>query len=359
MKRILSLDGGGIRGMFSLEILSRIEALLRERTGRSDLVLADYFHFLGGTSTGAIIAAGLSWGYSVAQLQEFYRLQCAAVFGRKTFFDRPWTTYHADELSRRLQRMFSEDGEGREPALLGSKRLRTLLLMVMRNGSTGAPWPITNNPKAKYNQPELADCNLHIPLWQLLRASSAAPVYFPPEEIDLAARRDIFIDGGISPYNNPSWLMALTATAPAYRIEWATGPDKLLLISVGTARRRVQFAKQQAGKINLWDQSKHVVGALIDSGVLHQDLYCRLMGHCLAGEPIDSEVGAVLGDQASSAWPKLFSYVRYNHEFQPAELEKLPDANQVFQLDNVKMMPFWQETGAAYALANVTNAHLL
>ncbi|MEM6916215.1 MAG: patatin-like phospholipase family protein, partial [Verrucomicrobiota bacterium] len=67
MKRILSLDGGGIRGVFTIAILERIEALLREhyKDSKPGLVLADYFDFIGGTSTGAIIAALLSKGLSV------------------------------------------------------------------------------------------------------------------------------------------------------------------------------------------------------------------------------------------------------------------------------------------------------
>jgi len=67
------------------------------------------------------------------------------------------------------------------PALLDSKRLKTLLLVVMRNHTTGSAWPVTNNPLARYNDPTLPDCNLKIPLWKLVRASAAAPVYFDPK----------------------------------------------------------------------------------------------------------------------------------------------------------------------------------
>ena len=61
-KKILALDGGGIRGILTVEILASIEELLRDQLGRGkDFVLADYFDFFAGTSTGAIIAACLSW----------------------------------------------------------------------------------------------------------------------------------------------------------------------------------------------------------------------------------------------------------------------------------------------------------
>ena len=56
-KRILALDGGGIRGILTVQFLKRIEKLVRDRTGDNSAVLADYFDLIGGTSTGAIIAS--------------------------------------------------------------------------------------------------------------------------------------------------------------------------------------------------------------------------------------------------------------------------------------------------------------
>src|ERR1700741_4658887 len=82
MKRILSLDGGGIRGVFSLEILLRIETLLREHLNSPKLVLADHFDFFAGTSTGAIIAACLSWGMTVDRIRNFYLQNGAEMFDR-------------------------------------------------------------------------------------------------------------------------------------------------------------------------------------------------------------------------------------------------------------------------------------
>src|SRR5580658_1692916 len=58
-KRILALDGGGVRGIISLAYLERLETILRDRFG-PDTVLADYFDLIGGASTGAIIATGLA-----------------------------------------------------------------------------------------------------------------------------------------------------------------------------------------------------------------------------------------------------------------------------------------------------------
>src|SRR4030095_15878482 len=119
------------------------------------------------------------------------------------------------------------------PGFLGSNRLK-LLLILMRNASTGSTWPVSNNPAAKYNDRSLPDCNLSIPLWQILRASTAAPTYFAPEEIRLAGPQHMFVDGGITPFNNPALIAVLMATLPDYKLNWPTGRDALHVVSVGT-----------------------------------------------------------------------------------------------------------------------------
>ena len=78
MKKVLVLDGGGIRGVFTLEILLKMEELLREHYRKQDpekaenFVLRDHFDFFAGTSTGAIIATGLCWGMKVEQILKMY-----------------------------------------------------------------------------------------------------------------------------------------------------------------------------------------------------------------------------------------------------------------------------------------------
>ena len=79
-KRMLSLDGGGIRGVLTLEYLEVIEAMLRKRYNDESLLLCDYFDLIGGTSTGSIIAAGLAFGLTVAQLKALYRNIGLSVF---------------------------------------------------------------------------------------------------------------------------------------------------------------------------------------------------------------------------------------------------------------------------------------
>ena len=91
-KRILALDGGGIRGILTLGYLKHIQTLLRKRHVNEKLVLSDYYDLIGGTSTGAIIATCLVLGYDVDRIIELYRnridySQCMTSLPRWTEMD--------------------------------------------------------------------------------------------------------------------------------------------------------------------------------------------------------------------------------------------------------------------------------
>ena len=148
-KRLLSLDGGGIRGLISLEVLAAIESMLQRRLKRGDdFVLADYFDYIAGTSTGGIIATCLAWGMRIAQVREFYQTNGQTMFDKASILKRFHYKYDDEALAQRLREVFSENGA---PSTLGSTRLQTLLMLVMRNSSTDSPWPLCNYPAAKYN----------------------------------------------------------------------------------------------------------------------------------------------------------------------------------------------------------------
>lgn len=354
MKRLLALDGGGIRGVFSLEILARIEAHLRKLRGQPDLVLADYFDYMAGTSTGAIIATCLSWGMSVAQVQELYITRAIEIFSPAPLYRRFWNKFGAEAITRMFKMIFSEDGEGKVPALLSTKKLRTLLTLVMRNHTTGSPWPVSNNPAAKFNDPARLNCNLHLPVWQLVRASTAAPVYFPPETIELGGIRHVFVDGGITPYNNPALLLFSMATLPCYNLNWPTGVDNMLLVSVGTGRVRTGAGSMRGNQMNLLFHALSIPLALMDSINLQQDVICRTIGHCKEGAPIDSEIGDLRGGSADDVARKQFSYVRYDHRFTPDEMNLARHTSRSgITLDNLVLIPFLRELGARYAEAHV------
>src|SRR5438046_10664270 len=195
-----------IRGIISIEILAGIESELRKSSENPKLVLADYFDYVAGASTGAIMAILIALGYSVDQPRDFYLRSGAEMFHKARLWERFRTKFEDDKLSKILGDVIGED------TTLGSEKLRTLLMMVMRNATTDSPWPLSNNPKARYNDVGRADCNLKLPLWQLVRASTAAPTYFPPEVVRVG-RDFIFVDGAVTIYNNLASQLVLMATS--------------------------------------------------------------------------------------------------------------------------------------------------
>jgi hypothetical protein len=354
MKRLLALDGGGIRGIFALEVLAEIEARLREKTRNPQLLLADHFHYMAGTSTGAIIAACLSWGMTVAEVQDLYIQKAIQMFHVAPLYRRFWNKFEAEGITQMFKVLFSEDGDGKTPALLGTEKLRTLLTLVMRNHSTGSPWPVSNNPAAKFNDPSSPECNLKLPLWQLVRASTAAPVYFPPETIEIGSRRHVFVDGGITPYNNPALLLFFMATLPCYKVEWETGVDKMMLVSIGTGRIPSGMGSLRADQMNMLYHAQTIPIALMDSISLQQDMICRTIGYCKQGEQIDSEIGNLRDVPTSEIAQRKFTYFRYDHVYQPAEIESARKYGKGgLTLDNVSLIPLLREVGREYAEAQV------
>jgi hypothetical protein len=364
MKRILTLDGGGIRGIFTLGVLRRVEEIFRAARERPDLVLRDEFDFFAGTSTGAIIAAALAWGMSVSEIEQLYISK-----GRRMFAPAPWhqrwrSKYRRREIASVLQQHFCEDDGAQTPALLGTGRLRhrgslKQLLIVMRNATTGSPWPVCNNPAAMYNHPDHPDCNLRIPIWRLLRASTAAPTYFLPEEIRIGGKTHLFIDGGITPFNNPSLLAVLMATLPVYKLNWDTGVDKLFVLSVGTGIQLPRMAQQGASQVTWLDSAGYVPRALMASLSHQQDALCRVLGECRFGARLDSEVGDLHDSGLLTAGEKKFAYVRYNRVFDDSDVPALASGKRApFTLDNLDLIPFLQDAGQKYAEKNVNAADL-
>ena len=354
MKRLLALDGGGIRGIFALEVLAEIETRLREKTGNPQLLLADHFHYIAGTSTGAIIATCLSWGMTVAQVQDLYIKKALEMFHVAPIYRRFWNKFEAEGITRMFKGLFSEDGEGKTPALLGTKKLRTMLTLVMRNHSTGSPWPVSNNPAAKFNDPDSLECNLKLPVWQLVRASTAAPVYFPPETIDIGKKRHVFVDGGITPYNNPALLLFYMATLPPYKVEWETGIDKMMLVSIGTGRIPSGIGSRRGDQMNMLYHAQTIPIALMDSISLQQDMICRTIGYCKEGEQIDSEIGTLRDIPPNEIAQRKFTYLRYDHVYQPDEIESARNyGTGGLTLDNVSLVPLLRDVGRRYAESHV------
>ena len=105
-KKLLAIDGGGIRGVLALGPLQKIEDILKAQSGRADFRLADYFDYISGTSTGAIIATGLSIGMSVDEILTFYRDAGAQMFVKANLLQRLRYKFEDEPLAEKLREVF-------------------------------------------------------------------------------------------------------------------------------------------------------------------------------------------------------------------------------------------------------------
>lgn len=359
-KKILTLDGGGIRGMMTVEVLAGIEKILRDSLKNDKLVLADWFDFFAGTSTGAIIATCLSLGMSTDEIRQFYIGSGEDMFDKSFILWRYRALYDDKKLACKLKEVFGEE------TTLGCEKLKTLLMMVMRNASTDSPWPLSNNPYAKYNRPERridpGDCNLDIPLWQLVRASTAAPVFFPPEQVMVGKHKFVFVDGGITTYNNPSFQAFLMATAEPYNLNWSVGEKQILVVSVGTGTSPQTNNYLKSEELNIFTNLPSLPSALMYAALNEQDFLCRTFGNCLAGDMLDREVGDMIGKRGP-VQPKLFTYLRYNAELTREGLDALGlrdiEPKDVQKLDSTDHIGELQRVGQAVVAKKVRREHFV
>jgi hypothetical protein len=345
-RKLLALDGGGIRGILTLQVLIRMEEILRKESGQGDSFrLCNFFDYVGGTSTGAIIAAGLARGMSAQELSDFYMKTGPAMFDKSFILFRLRHLYESQPLAEELKKTYGEKTN------LFPESLKCLLLVVTRNVSTDSPWPISSNPFARYNHPSRPDCNLCIPLWQLVRASTAAPVYFAPEVLQWdkndPSKTFVFEDGGLTPYNNPAFLIARMATAKCYNLNWKKSEDELLVMSIGTGSAPREDAEVYSSGKTAFTNVANFPAALMFGAQVDQDINCRMVGRCVHGAPIDRELGDLIPrDNAgnpvslSENLGRDFLYARYNAELSARWLSAHGlgevDAAKVAKLDSVE-----------------------
>jgi uncharacterized protein len=358
-KRLLAIDGGGIRGALSVEVLAAIEARLRDWYGRPDMVLADYFDYVAGTSTGAIIAAALALGRPADEIRQRYQSLGRKVFAKRLLPLRLRSLYKDAPLRKELDDFF---GARRT---LGDPELRTLLLVVMHNTVTDSPWPLSNCTLAKYNRADRnlispPDRNLDILLAPLVRASTAAPIYFKPQTLQVGRREFQFQDGGVTPFNNPALLLFLMATLPEYCLQWPVGENQLLLVSVGTGSAAAVHPQPRPGKTTLPSTARNLPAVFMNGASVTQDLLCRSLGRCRAGRQIDREFGARL-DATGVSGANLFTYVRYDADLSDEALRRfgVQDPKQrkrVRKLDAVSEVSLLQQLGQ-HAAASIDLDH--
>ena len=361
-KRILSLDGGGIRGALTLGFLEKIESTLAEKhkdmMPPSEFRLHHYFDLIGGTSTGSIIAALLAiGGKSVTEIKKMYQelgkkifsdKNGLNIFGKQLYINRK---YNAAPLKEELERIFGD-------ARLGDDSNKTGFCAVTKRLDPFSTWPVLNNPRGHF-----FSVNRFL-VKDIVRASTAAPSYFEPEIVDVGSgQKGIFVDGGMSMMNNPSLQLFLAATLKGFNLNWETGDDKLLIVSVGTGRRDKKLIGKKYEDPNLLVTA----GLAPDQFMTDANELVELMMHFIGRglgplRQIDEEVGDLSQDAINGQ--KAFSYLRYNVNMHPDTFRRLKlegiekqNIEDLMNMDAAKNVDELMTIGEAAAADAVMPAH--
>src|SRR5215472_8590733 len=287
---VLSIDGGGIRGIIPAAVLAGIE----EGIGRQ---LHQAFDLIAGTSTGGIIALGIGTGanggspYRPADLVKLYIENGPKIFHKNIFTPVKAVCgpkYSPDALEHTLERFFG-DTELRSaltPLLISSYDLRGQLPFFFKSHKIAA------DPSYNWKAREIA------------RATSAAPTFFPPFHLVRGNDRYTLVDGGIF-VNNP----AMAAYSEARNLY----PDasEFLVISVGTGDRYDRITYREAKGWGLLGWAKQIVPVMMDS----------------VSEAVDYELAAVFGDTSNGMnfrlQPRLTIASNEMDDTSPENLENL------------------------------------
>ncbi|MEG3834652.1 patatin-like phospholipase family protein [Microcoleus sp. MON2_D6] len=255
-RRILSIDGGGIRGIIPAIVLNYIE----ERTGKR---IATMFDFIAGTSTGGILALGLTRKnsdssinrepeYTAAELVNFYRK-----YGQKVFNQNIPMSF--DEL---LQPKHNPKGKQQVlKDLLGEAKVEDALREIFIPSydiELRAPVFFTSNPDAE-------ECDsIHsrklcsgFKMWEAAMATSAAPTFFPPYELETAHTTDeghyALVDGGVFANNPASIAMMEAMISYKKKTDEELHRKDTLVVSLGTGSVTRRYKYRDAKN---WGQIK-------------------------------------------------------------------------------------------------------
>ncbi len=236
VKKILSIDGGGIRGIYPAYILQCIEE-------RLDINLFDTFDLIAGTSTGSIIAAGVATGLPASEIVEMYKKHGAKIFQKKRpclpnrlsqiFFD---SIYDSKNLDNALTDVF------KDTRMSDIKKPLILPCTDISNGGVHVIKSIYSEEFTRDNEVLVKDAVL---------ASCSAPTYFNPHKLG----ENLLSDGALWA-NNPA-LAAVIDAKRRLKVKF----EDIQVLSIGTGSSKIEYGTnpfRKWGFMNGWKRSKFI-----------------------------------------------------------------------------------------------------
>ena len=258
--KILSIDGGGIKGLYSARILQHFEEALQKKHNDPNLRIVDFFDLLCGTSTGGLIALGISLRVPMHEICDFYEKKGAFIFPKSIGF---WKTlkqtflrgkYSDKALKAALVEMFQERTLGESQALL------CIPSFDFTNGTYALfKYDHKEGNLSRHNKLKYVDVAL---------ATSAAPTFFPMAQI-AEENETQYVDGGVWA-NNPA--MIGFAEAMRYFVGEGKAYEKVQILSVASLNPK-------AGKKPMMRRQKGFIGwakDLFDLSLIGQSEFCDI-----------------------------------------------------------------------------------
>ncbi|HVX65652.1 MAG TPA: patatin-like phospholipase family protein [Bryobacteraceae bacterium] len=214
---LLSLDGGGIRGVLPACALAKLEAV----TGK---LARETFSFAAGTSTGALLSAAVAAGLPATKLLDIYLRR-----GREIFSPRaPWNTVKrlatgSMYSNRTLHRVLVEELGAASVWRLNDSPID---LMLTAKGLDGRQWYFVKD------KPANSGATGRLGLIDCATASASAPTFFGPWEFDAGLEMGPVVDGSVGVTGNPVYQ----ACVEAFYYTGEYSPENTLVVSLGTGR---------------------------------------------------------------------------------------------------------------------------
>ena len=295
MKKVVSIDGGGIRGIVPAIILQRVEEHLQDH-------LFNHVDLVAGTSTGGIVAGGIARGLPMHKVVEFYLEDGPEIFGEQSFIKKIRSgfgffggKFEADVLREKLVKRLGD-------VTLGD--LYVDYLSTAYNLTEGKPRFFSKSQEGK------------LKLVDVITAGAAAPTYFDPHVIDGKE----YIDGGVFCASPAMSAFAEIKTLHNVRAE------EILMISVGCGNRLQGYSSAQRWFKARWIKPLIDIMMGSDAGIAHHQLVQTYKSVNASGNyyRINSKLPDYVNpDMAAASKKDLEGLVKYANELADKNSRKI------------------------------------
>ncbi|MDJ1171112.1 patatin-like phospholipase family protein [Roseofilum sp. BLCC_M154] len=282
--KILSLDGGGIRGVLSARLLQEVETTIRQTYKQE---LHEYFDLITGTSTGSIITAAIACQMKAQQMIDVYLNEGENIFLNSVRQQRKWRKV-SEAIGSHVLYPHEKGEQGLTKVLqknlihpqLGSPKISQIdkpyiLIPAYDVYSRNTTW-FANNPVddgAWYD---------HIELWKICTASASAPTFFPPYELPYNEEEKLpHIDGGVSA-NNPGLMAIAHALLIEKKNNLKLGDIAVLSIGTGDTTRPYSYEKVKNWGLLGW--ANHLSDMFLNPGAQNSKVICEQILESAGGD---------------------------------------------------------------------------